>query len=188
MYCTIVGFVIPKLAAVQGFKKKVGRRDSMQSDRVGEIDEVAFLGESLFIRELGIKSPMLKVLDFLMDNEAFDYSKTEIAEGTDLSRATLFKVWSKLEALDLITATREVGRAKMYKLNKGNPIVKKLMELDDAISEYFAQKHCNPQNCASNGDISRIVGPGQGLVKDIVEYENAEPDSKKSRSKELLIA
>jgi hypothetical protein len=47
----------------------------------------------------------------------------------------------------------------MYKLNKGNPIVKKLMELDDAISEYFAQKHCNPQNCASNGDISRIVGP-----------------------------
>ncbi|MGD0953625.1 MAG: hypothetical protein ABR985_14750 [Methanotrichaceae archaeon] len=160
----------------------------MKSDHVGEIDEEASLGESLFIRELGIKSPMLKVLDFLMDNEAFDYSKTEIAEGTDLSRATLFKVWSKLEALDLITATREVGRAKMYKLNKGNPIVKKLMELDDTISEYFAQKHCNPQNCAADGEITRIVGPGQGLVKAIVEYENAEPDSKKSRSKELLIA
>jgi len=116
----------------------------MKGDHVGEIDEEASLGESLFIRELGIKSPMMKVLDFLMDNEAFDYSKTEIAEGTDLSRATLFKVWSKLEALDLITATRDVGRAKMYKLNKGNPIVKKLMELDDTISEYFAQKHCNP--------------------------------------------
>lgn len=40
--------------------------------------------ESLFIRELGIKSPMLKVLDFLMDNESFDYSKTDIAEGTEL--------------------------------------------------------------------------------------------------------
>ncbi len=49
----------------------------------------------------------------------------------------------------------------MYKLNKGNLIVKKLMELDDAISEYFAQKHCNPQNCASNGDISRIVAPAR---------------------------
>jgi hypothetical protein len=160
----------------------------MLSDRVGEIDEDASLGESLFIRELGIKSPMLKVLDFLMDNEAFDYSKTEIAEGTNLSRATLFKVWSKLEALDLITATREVGRAKMYKLNKGNPIVKKLMELDDTISEYFAQKHCNPQNCASNDDISKIVGHGQGLIKAVVEYENADPDSKKSQSKELIIA
>ncbi len=161
---------------------------SVSCDRVRGSDNEASLGESLFIRELGIKSPMLKVLDFLMDNEAFDYSKTEIAEGTDLSRATLFKVWSKLEALDLITATREVGRAKMYKLNKGNPIVKKLMELDDTISEYFAQKHCNPQNCASDGDISGIVGPGQGLVKAIVDYENAKPDSKKSRSKELLIA
>ena len=73
----------------------------------------------------------------------------------------------------------------MYRLNKGNPIAKKLMELDDVISEYFAQKHCNPQNCASNGDISRIAGPGQGLVKAIVEYENAEANSKKSRSKEF---
>jgi hypothetical protein len=28
----------------------------------------------------------------------------------------------------------------MYKLNKRNPIVRKLMELDDEISEYFARK------------------------------------------------
>jgi len=98
------------------------------------------MDKSLFIRELGIKSPMLKVLDFLMDNEAFDYSKTDIAEGTELSRATLFRVWPQLEALELITATRTVGQAKMYMLNKKSPIVKKLMELDDVISEYFAEK------------------------------------------------
>ncbi|VVB63601.1 Uncharacterised protein [uncultured archaeon] len=144
------------------------------------------MDESLFIKALGIKSPMLKVLDFLMDNEAFDYSKTDIADGADLSRATLFKAWPKLEALDLITATRTVGQAKMYRLNKQNPIVKKLMELDDAISEFFAQKHCNPQTC-SPGDISKVVGPGQGLINAIVEYENTEPD-KKARHKELLIA
>lgn len=144
--------------------------------------------ESLFLREFGIKSPMLKVLDFFMDNESFDYSKTDIAEGAELSRATLFKVWPKLEALGLITATRMVGQAKMYRLNKQNPITKKLMELDDAISEYFAQKHCNPQNCSPSDDISKVVGPGQGLINAIVEYENTEPDSKKDRSKELLIA
>lgn len=95
---------------------------------------------SLLISELGIKSPMLKILDFLIDNESFEYSKTDIAEGTELSRATLFKAWPKLEALDLITATRMVGQAKMYKLNKQNPIVKKLMELDDTISEHFARR------------------------------------------------
>jgi hypothetical protein len=146
------------------------------------------MDESLFIRELGIKSSMLKVLDFLMDNEVFDYSKTDIAEGAELSRATLFKVWPKLEALRLITATRMVGQAKMYRLNKQNPITKKLMELDDAISEYFAQMQCNPQNCTPNEDLSKVVDSGQGLIKAIVEYENTEPHNQKDQSKELLIA
>lgn len=99
------------------------------------------LGQSLFIEAFGIRSPILKVLDFFMDNEGFDYSKAEVMEGTDLSRATLFNVWPKLDALDLLIETRRVGRAKMYKLNKKNPIIKKLMELDDAISEHYALKH-----------------------------------------------
>jgi hypothetical protein len=146
------------------------------------------MDQSLFIRELGIKSPMLKVLDFFMDNEAFDYSKTDIAEGAELSRATLFKVWPKLEALGLITATRMVGQAKMYQLNKQNPITKKLMELDETISEYFAQKHCNPQNCTPDDDLSKVVGPGQELINAIVEYENTDANSQKDRSKELLMA
>ncbi len=142
---------------------------------------------SLFIRVLGIKSPMLKVLDFLMDNEVFDYSKTDIAEGAELSRATLFKVWPRLESLDLITATRTVGQAKMYKLNKQNPIVKKLMELDDAISEYFALKHCDPE-ASSSSDISKVTGQSQDLITAIAEYEKNSPDDKRDRYKELLLA
>jgi DNA-binding transcriptional ArsR family regulator len=138
------------------------------------------MDESLFIREFGIKSPMLKVLDFLMDNESFDYSKTDIAEGIGLSRATLFKAWPKLEALDLITATRTVGQAKMYKLNKQNPITKKLMELDDAISEYFALKHCSQEDRSSN-DILDVAEPGHDLITAIV-------DDKRDRHEELLLA
>ena len=99
------------------------------------------MGESLFVMELGMKSPLLRVLDFLMDNESFDYTKTDIAKGAELSRSTLFKTWPKLEALDLITNNRTIGGSKMYKLNKKNRIVKKIMELDDAISEHFAEKH-----------------------------------------------
>ena len=94
--------------------------------------------KSLFIREFGIRSPLLKVLDFLMDNESFDYSKNEIAKSTKLSKATLLRMWPKLEVLGLITT---VDRDK-YKLNKQNPIIKKLIELDDTISEYiFALQH-----------------------------------------------
>ncbi len=39
-----------------------------------------------------------------------------------------------------MVATREVGRARMYKLNKKNPIVKKFMELDDVISDHYAPR------------------------------------------------
>jgi len=124
-----------------------------------EVDKL--MDESLFIRELGIKSPMLKVLDFLMDNEAFDYSKTDIAEGAEMSRATLFKVWPRLEALDLITATRMVGQAKMYRLNKKSPLVKKLMELDDVISEYFAMKHCRTKVGSQDVRISEVIRPDE---------------------------
>jgi hypothetical protein len=128
-----------------------------------EVDKL--MDESLFIRELGIKSPMLKVLDFLMDNEAFDYSKTDIAEGAEMSRATLFKVWPRLEALDLITATRTVGQAKMYRLNKKSPLVKKLMELDDAISEYFAMKHSRSEVGSQDVRISEVIRPDQDEAK-----------------------
>jgi len=128
-----------------------------------EVDNL--MDESLFIRVLGIKSPMLKVLDFLMDNEAFDYSKTDIAEGAKMSRATLFKVWPRLEALDLITATRTVGQAKMYRLNKKSPLVKKLMELDDVISEFFAMKHCSTKVGSQDVSISEAIRPDQDEAK-----------------------
>ena len=78
-----------------------------------------------------------------MDNLGSDYSKTEIAKGCDLSRGTLFSVWPRLEALELVVLTREVGRAKMYKLNKKNPVAGKLIELDNAISDFYATKLIN---------------------------------------------
>lgn len=144
------------------------------------------MDDSLFIRELGIKSPMLKVLDFLMDNESFDYSKTDIAEGAGLSRATLFKVWPRLEALALITATRTVGQAKMYRLNKENPIVKKLMELDDVICEHFAQKH--QQAGAPQKGVEEVLAPGRELIKAIADYEKDLPSDGINPPEELLLA
>jgi len=75
----------------------------------------------------------------------------------------------------------------MYKLNKQNPIVRKLMELDDAISEYFALKHCNLETGPS-GDISKVIGQNQDLITAIVEYENDTTRDKKSGREKLLLA
>lgn len=96
--------------------------------------------ESLLLKFLGRENPIVRVIDFLIDNEAFDYSKTEIAKGAGVSRTTLQKIWSTLEDLGIVVETRRVGRAKMYRLNKDNPIVRKFIELDNALSEYYARK------------------------------------------------
>jgi DNA-binding transcriptional ArsR family regulator len=143
------------------------------------------LEESLFIKELGIKSPMLKILDFLMDNESFDYSKTDIAEGAELSRATLSRAWPQLESLGLVKATRTVGQAKMFKIDRQNPVVKKLIELDDAISEYFAQKSCGED---PRSNFSEILEHNNEMIKAIVEYESGVSDDKRDRREELLLA
>jgi hypothetical protein len=75
----------------------------------------------------------------------------------------------------------------MYRLNKKNPIVKKLMELDDTISEYFALKYCDSRACSCN-DISDVVGPGQDLIKEIIKYESDSPSDERDRNEQLLLA
>ncbi|MCD6513837.1 MAG: winged helix-turn-helix transcriptional regulator [Candidatus Odinarchaeota archaeon] len=91
-------------------------------------------------KEKVLDSPIIRIIDFLIDNEAFDYSKTEIAKGVGISRTTLHKVWKVLEDLGIVVETRKVGRAKMYKLNKKNPIVQKFIELDNAIDNVIHEK------------------------------------------------
>lgn len=96
--------------------------------------------ETLFLKAFGIKSPVLRILDFLMDNKAYDYSKTDIAKGSGISRTTLSSAWENLEKNGLVKETREVGRAKMYKLNLDSPVVRKFIELDNAICDLYASQ------------------------------------------------
>ncbi len=96
--------------------------------------------ETLFLKALGIKSPVLRILDFLMDNKAYDYSKTDIARGAGISRTTLSSAWENLEKNGLVKETREVGRAKMYRLNLDSPVVRKFIELDNAICDLYASQ------------------------------------------------
>jgi len=56
------------------------------------------------------------------------------------SRTTLFKLWEVLDKNCIVTETRKVGRATMYKLNRENPVVKKFMELDAVISDFYASQ------------------------------------------------
>ena len=59
-----------------------------------------------------------KILDFLITFQDWDYSESDIANNAGVSVRTVQREISKLERCGLVTLTRTVGKAKMYKLDK----------------------------------------------------------------------
>lgn len=85
--------------------------------------------KSLLLEFLGY-SPTIKVLDFLLTFDEFDYPKKIIAINSKVAWNTINLFWNNLVEKKIVVKTRKVGKEDMYCLNKKNPIVLKLMELD----------------------------------------------------------
>ena len=90
-------------------------------------------------------SPIVKVIDFFLDNREFDYSLTDIAKNSDIGWSTLHQFWSNFVKLGIVTKTRKIGRAELYKLNSNSPLVKKLIEIDIDISKKLVHEEINKQ-------------------------------------------
>ena len=88
--------------------------------------------ETLFRKALG-DTPKIRVLEFLIEGRELDYSISDIAEGAEIGRTTLFRIWDSLIETGIIKPTRQIGNAKLYKLNLENSFVKKLVEIFDEI-------------------------------------------------------
>ena len=80
--------------------------------------------KSLFIEFMG-DSPMIRVLDYLLTERDLDFSITDIAENSGVGRATLYRIWDNLMKNTIITHTRNIGKAKLFKLNTSNTKIKK---------------------------------------------------------------
>lgn len=89
--------------------------------------------KSAFMRTFG-ESPLIKVLDFFLTFQNFDYSKSQAADEVGISRITIENIWKKLIQERIIIKTRIIGRAELYKLNKESAKVKALIDLDFKLS------------------------------------------------------
>jgi len=85
--------------------------------------------KSVFLEVFG-DNPIMKVLDFLITYQLFDYPLTEIAKNSQVSYSTLQTFWDKLENNKIVIKTRRIGKSDLYKLNTKNPAVKQLIKLD----------------------------------------------------------
>lgn len=95
--------------------------------------------ESLFVEFFG-DYPLIRVLDFLIENRILDYTKTEIAKDSSVGWSTLHTFWDKLEKFGIVKPTRTIGRAQLFKLNEENPVVQKLVKLDMDLTLAYAEK------------------------------------------------
>ena len=100
--------------------------------------KMRFQDEPTIFREFFGDTPMIRVLEYLLEGRELDASLTDIAEGAGINRVTLFRLWPKIEKLKIVVHTRNIGNAKLYKLNMSNSRVKNLAELfDKMINEDF---------------------------------------------------
>jgi predicted transcriptional regulator len=97
--------------------------------------------ETTIFREALGDSPVIRVLDFLIEGRGLDYSLTDIAENANIGWTTLHRIWDKLVQFNMIVPTREIGRAKLFKLNEGNPAVEKLIKLYDTLLYLETEKY-----------------------------------------------
>ena len=85
--------------------------------------------ETVFLEVFG-SNPIMKVLDFLITFQLFDYPLTEIAKNSEVSYSTLQTFWDKLVKNNIVVKTRRVGKSDLFKININNPAVKQLIKLD----------------------------------------------------------
>ena len=95
--------------------------------------------KSFFLQYLG-DNPKIRILDFLMDNFALDFSLPQIAEGSKVAYTTLIDLLPKLIKQGIIIETRKIGKSRLYKINLDSPIAKALFAIDLKLSEAAIQK------------------------------------------------
>jgi len=98
--------------------------------------------KSIFVEYFG-NTPHVKVLDFLIQGRDFDYSMTEVARGAGVGWSAFMKIWEQLLNKGIIMPTRMIGNAKLFKLNKDNLFVEKLIKFDWELTKLETDKLFN---------------------------------------------
>ena len=69
-----------------------------------------------------------RIWSFLIVHSEFDYSMKDIARFSNVSYSALKEIWKEFVKRGIVIHTRDVGKAKMYKLNRENLLVEKFID------------------------------------------------------------
>ena len=92
-----------------------------------------------------------RVIDFFIDNVGGEYTKTDVAEGSMVSRPTVQDIVQKLTCMDVICSSRKLGHTELYKLNTKSPLVKSLISFDSELSRIMFENGIESMDGAETG-------------------------------------
>jgi predicted transcriptional regulator len=90
--------------------------------------------KSFFLMQFG-DTPQLRVLDFLITFQFFDYPVTEIARNSNINYNSLKSFFDSFIESGVVIKTRKIGKFNYYKLNLNNSFVKNLVRLDWSLTK-----------------------------------------------------
>jgi len=102
------------------------------------------MGKSSFTLVFG-ESPFVKVLDFFLTFEDFDYPISFISKETETKWETIEKVIEALIKKGFIKKTRKLGKAWLYALDKENKLTRLLIDIDMKVSDFYINESLKKQ-------------------------------------------
>lgn len=94
--------------------------------------------KSIFRKTFG-NSPSIKLIDFFLGSPEFDFSLKEISRETGISWITLNRLIPDFVGMGMLKETRQVGKAKMYILNKSDEVVMELINVEKVLVRKFCE-------------------------------------------------
>ena len=106
-----------------------------------------------------------RIWSFLIVHSEFDYSMREIARYSKVSYTAMKEIWKEFVKRKMVIHTRNVGKAKMCKLNIKNPVVSKFIDYYWAVISNEIEK--TEEKTLKAGQYAQISNIGAASAKHV---------------------
>ena len=84
--------------------------------------------------------PVIRILDFLVDNQIGDHTRAEIAHYAEAGPTAMKNDFPLLVRCGIVVETRRVAGVPLYSLDRENEMTQSLIEFDAALTDYCTDK------------------------------------------------
>jgi len=84
--------------------------------------------------------PVIRILDFLVDNQDNDHTRAEIAHYAEIGPTAMKNDFPRLVGCGVVFETRKIGGVGLYSLDVTNEMTQSLIEFDARLTEYSMKK------------------------------------------------